>query len=334
MTTLSLFSEPIPITCTQRLGRKKKSNDDMTYIYTDIYQFLTSQEHCTACSLLSESPQAQKLSSKICMMIVQQELKKEANLILDIEEKKLNDVPELSFSEHSSASLSKICHVGSACLHKILSRLRSVVTRNMGKMKSENKLERDCNYKLHRLLKGLRVSEDCALETTSIPESMYEIEYKQGSTRGLLHVSDTVFMFFANAHMFLQKLLSTKAFHFYDDKIHLVCRQKISTNNRLMQDRSRLFAKATTDDDDDQTFACMVDELYGLVVEHFLRISIIEGLHAFKNQIPKTKKQALRSKVIALGEREYKKKRSCTHIDDEGFMFALFVILSAQILQQ
>ena len=152
---------------------------------------------------------------------------------MDIEEKKLNDVPELSFSELSSASLSKIRHVGSVCLHKILSRLRSVVTRNMRKMKSENKLERDWNYKLHRLLKGLRVSEDCALETTSIPESMYEIEYRQGSTRGLLHVSDTVFMFFANAHMFLQKLLSTKAFHFYDDKIHLVCRQKISTNDRL-----------------------------------------------------------------------------------------------------
>lgn len=83
------------------------------------------------------------------------------------------------FLELSSASLSKIRHVAGACLHKIITRLRLVVTRNMGKMGKDNKLERDWNYKLHRLLKGLRISEECALETPSTRESMYEIKYKQ-----------------------------------------------------------------------------------------------------------------------------------------------------------
>ena len=61
----------------------------------------------------------------------------------------------------------------------------------------------------------------------------------------------------------------------------------------------------------------MTDELYGLVMEHFLRISIADGLHAFKTQIPKTKKQALRCKVTALGERECKKKKLSTEEEPE-----------------
>ena len=48
----------------------------------------------------------------------------------------------------------------------------------------------------------------------------------------------------------------------------------------------------------------MVVELYELVAEHFLRISIIEGLHSFKTAIPRQKKQALRSKVTALSEKK------------------------------
>ena len=48
----------------------------------------------------------------------------------------------------------------------------------------------------------------------------------------------------------------------------------------------------------------MVVELYELVAEHCLRISIIDVLHSFKTAIPWKRKQALLSKVTALSERK------------------------------
>ena len=275
------------------IRRKKRTNEDITTIYSEAYEFLTSQEHCAACTSLQDIPKPQKLSSKLFFWLLENEFKKEADVIVAREEAKLNKESWVPFAQLSSAALAKIRHVASACLHKILSRLRAIVVRNLGRSSVQSKSQRDWSYKLHRLLKGLRISEESAIKTTSIPESMYEIEFRQGPTRGLLHVSDQVFLFFSNAHIFLQRFLSAKAFHVFDNKIHLICRQNLFTNDSLLQEWNRLFAPGSPDDDDN-TFNCMTDELYGLVMEHFLRISIADGLHAFKIQIPKTKKQALR----------------------------------------
>lgn len=62
------------------------------------------------------------------------------------------------------------------------------------------------------------------------------------------------------------------------------------------------------------------EELYGFVVEHFLRICLIEGLQQFKSVIPKKKKQAIRTKITALSERETapKKKSKTTHKSEEA----------------
>ena len=53
-----------------------------------------------------------------------------------------------------------------------------------------------------------------------------------------------------------------------------------------------LFADSE-DNNDDDIFNSMVVELYELMAEHYLRISIIDGLHSFKTAIPRKKKQAL-----------------------------------------
>ena len=58
------------------------------------------------------------------------------------------------------------------------------------------------------------------------------------------------------------------------------------------------------DNNDDDIFNSMVVELYEIVAEHCLRISIIDVLHSFKTAIPRKKKQALLSKVTALSERK------------------------------
>ena len=64
-----------------------------------------------------------------------------------------------------------------------------------------------------------------------------------------------------------------------------------------------LFADSE-DNNDDDIFNSMVVELYELVAEHCLRISIIDGLYSFKTAIQRKKKQALRSKITTLSERK------------------------------
>ena len=306
------------------MQKRKKSKDDIAIIYTDVNDFLTSSDHQLACMRLSESPKPQKLSTKLFLWLLDSELKKAAELIVSKDESKLKEVQSeaTSPSQLSSAASSKIRHLAGACLHKIISRMRSIVSHNLGKSSVRSRTQRDWGFKLHRLLKGLRVSEETVLKSTTIPESMYEIEFRQGPSRGLMHVSDDVYLFFCHLHIFLQQFLSAKAFHVFDNRIHLICRQKLLKNEDLKQKWTSLFAQPSStgddNDDEDDTFNGMTDELYGMVTEHYLRISIAESLHMFKTQIPKTKKQALRSKVTALGERDCKKKKKVISEGEEG----------------
>jgi hypothetical protein len=45
------------------------------------------------------------------------------------------------------------------------------------------------------------------------------------------------------------------------------------------------------------------------ITEHFVRIAFVDALKAFKASVPRKKKQALRSKIKAIGERDNKKKK-------------------------
>ena len=81
------------------------------------------------------------------------------------------------------------------------------------------------------------------------------------------------------------------------ESVQLVARDEI-LNNQGLKTWLDLFGA----NEDDETNTSMIVELYELVTEHFLRISIVEGLQLLKASIPR-KKQALRSKVTALSER-------------------------------
>ena len=51
-------------------------------------------------------------------------------------------------------------------------------------------------------------------------------------------------------------------------------------------------------------------ELYQSITEHFIRLFIVDSLKLFRSSIPRKKKQALRTKVQALGERNGVKRKT------------------------
>ena len=85
---------------------------------------------------------------------------------------------------------------------------------------------------MHRLLK-LLISEEQVLKENQVPESLSEIEYRQGPSRGLFHVSDDVFQFLVKLHNLTQQLVTHGVFHLACESIHLVARGHVFNNQEL-----------------------------------------------------------------------------------------------------
>ena len=83
---------------------------------------------------------------------------------------------------------------------------------------------------MHRLLKLLQIIEEQVLKETQVPDSICEIEYRQGTSRGLFHVCDDVFKFFVKIHNLTQKFVTHGACHLAGETIHLVARVQIFNN--------------------------------------------------------------------------------------------------------
>ena len=117
--------------------------------------------------------------------------------------------------------------------------------------------------------------------------------------------------------------------HLHLDNIPLECRHFILENNLLLQQWIDLF-EYIEEGDENEVFLIVLIELFEVVTEYFLRISLSEAITKFKEAIPRTKKQALCSKIQALSERSErttegggKKQRLCI-FENENVAGAVF----------
>ena len=296
------------------LKKKTKTNDDFARVMKQANGYLTSEIHATTSSEnLPESPKPQKLSTKLYQWILHKEIQSSSSRIVKQQTEKFEG--QDTTTAVSDVGKSKIRYLAGACIHKIVSRLSLNVLRKIGKPGTKSRAQRDWDFRRYRLLRSLRITEEEAMKVTAEPDSMHEIQNKQGPSRGLLHVSDNVFLFFMDVNAFLRKLLSTDAFHLYVDSIYALTRTKLFTNEDLLDQWIDLFSVRSSEETDalgtrdDEVFVDLLTELYELVVEYFLRIAVVDGLHEFKSIIPRKKKQALRSKVTALCDREAAPKK-------------------------
>lgn len=160
-------------------------------------------------------------------------------------------------------------------------------------------------YRKQAMLKSFRIKE--GIEEGQ--QSLQEIEYKQGPIRGLTIVSrESMFSFFKPLHNTVQRKLTTDHFHIFPD-LHNVCRN-VDSNMTLADEWIALFndVEVTDEEIDNEFFLTLIMELYRDITEHFIRISSVDALKNSKIYVPLKKKQALRSKVQALGKRKDPKK--------------------------
>ncbi|KAJ8318222.1 hypothetical protein KUTeg_003313, partial [Tegillarca granosa] len=278
--------------------------------YVDLNKFLSSVEYNNACKKLFQvhglSKQQNKLCTKLMFWLMDKQIDMKAQQIVAAQKEALDtkDTPDI---QHSSAGQAKIRYIAGVCINKISSRLKNSVIRKIGKTSKKSKIARMLDYKKQKLLQNFRIKEDEAPGPGET--SMAEIQNKQGPTRGLTIVSDDVFQFFIKLNSFLQKKSTLEYFHLYGENIFQHCRNIIDSNDELIQDWISLFG-GVEDNIEDEIFLTLIMELFKDVTEHFVRVAFVDALKLFKQTVPRKKKQALRSKLTALGERDEKRKKS------------------------
>lgn len=85
------------------------------------------------------------------------------------------------------------------------------------------------------------------------------------------------------------------------------CRNLLLGNEELLEIWLNLFQPLETDDREDEIFMSLLLDLFADVIDYFIKLALVDAMKEFKELIPRKKKQALRSKITALGEREGQK---------------------------
>lgn len=97
------------------------------------------------------------------------------------------------------------------CIQRIGKRILESVLRKMGKTSKKTTIIRKLEYKTQSLLKNFRISEQ---DVTSNQDSMAEIEFNQGPSRGLTIVRDPVYKFFCSVKFCCTEELDARTFSF------------------------------------------------------------------------------------------------------------------------
>lgn len=256
-----------------------------------------------------------KLSTKLAYWLMDKEIEKRAR---DIVQKQKIEAGQLEItSTLSSVAKGKIRYLAGACIQRVNKRIKASVLRLVGKCGKKSRTLRKLNYKKQAMLKSFRVSEQ---DVDTSEDTMNEIQYKQGPSHGLTIVSEPVYNFFVMLNQVTQKSLSAKHFHLYYEDLHTKCRDAVDSDNTLIDTWISLFQNVNLGADseiEDELFLTLIMERFRDVTEHFVRIAFVDALRHFKTTVPRKKKQALRTKVQALGDRdESAAKAKKTKVDE------------------
>lgn len=300
------------------INDQPKSPQQWTQSFTKLNSFVLNDQHLMSVEKLFQqcvTNMENKLSTKLAYWLMDKEIEKRAR---DIVQKQKMEAEQLEItSTISSVAKVKIRYLAGACIQRVNKRIKASVLRLVGKCGKKSRTLRKLNYKKQAMLKSFRVSEQ---DVDTSEDTMNEIQYKQGPSHGLTIVNEPVYNFFVMLNQVIQKSLSAKHFHLYYEDLHTKCRDAVDSDNTLIGTWISLFQNVNLGADseiEDELFLTLIMELFRDVTEHFVRIAFVDALRHFKTTVPRKKKQALRTKVQALGDRdESAAKAKKTKVDE------------------
>ncbi|KAK3105793.1 hypothetical protein FSP39_005852 [Pinctada imbricata] len=168
-----------------------KTNEEFTNFYKAVNKFLCSPEHKSSFAQFTQCRKPQKMSTKLVFWLIDNYLYDKSQAVI----KRQMEVSKPVVDVPSAALKAKLRYLAGACITKISQRLKTAVNRKLNASSMKTKSQRQSLYEKYSLLDGLFVSEQDIKESTRMPCTLSEIEYKQGPSRGLRNVSDAMLMF-------------------------------------------------------------------------------------------------------------------------------------------
>lgn len=207
----------------------------------------------------------------------------------------------------------KIRYIAGACMAKVKTKLQASISTKLFNATPQAKVTRERLHAMVNKLNAMRPLEATIMDESEDQASLDEVNFRQGPSRGLTHVSDHVFSFYLHLYRAVQPFTSVQGIHANLSQTLSAARASLQSNAELCLLWEQLFVaeekneadennqdeEEPLDPDDMQSeiLSGMLYELYCMVTEHYLRIALYEGLQTFKSTIPKKRKQALRSQL-------------------------------------
>lgn len=319
-TTLPHFLNALYTKCKELMGKPKA---DYSSIFTSLNAHALSHEFMADMKNLFGTSSISKAENKICCRML---MKCMDTLISEkvspIVQEQLKEAEAVA-SEQKGTTLQlsapirrKIRYIAGACVKHVKVQVEKSLSSKLHIATEEARVSRASLYRQQRFLSSLRIHESEVTTTTADPESLGEVESKQGQSHGLTHVSDEAFDFFLALYLSLQPKHSAPFFHLYDSELFNHTRSLLFKDDDLLKRWFALFPgeEATPHDPvcavEVEMIAEMKLDMYHQLVEYFMKISFSENLFNFKIKIPKKKKQALRPMLQSKQGTGQKRKRT------------------------
>lgn len=283
---------------------------DFTKLYKDVNVFLCSDMHMIICkevfNVSTVTEIENRISTKLFRWVLKNEIAKRAKEVEEMQAETLRDINVVV--GESVVAAGKIRYLAGACIVNIQKNLKTTVLNSLAQRGQKSKLARTIAYKKRKLLATLRISEEDAMQKSNFPESLAEVQFRQENKKQMFHVCDEVFNFFMSLNKKVQVHLLKESFHFHGQFLHDKCRTQLVNDTALTQQWLSLFSgeepKNEIDENAVEIFSTLLIELYQNIANYFFKVALSNAIKEFKASIPRTKKQALRVKIQALGERK------------------------------
>ena len=129
--------------------------------------------------------------------------------------------------------------------------------------------------------------------------SFSELSRKERHAGALTVVTDEVLAFFIKVFHKIQPLLSESGLHLHSDHLHRMARRQLHNDIDLVSDCLGLasFSEQVESEYGIDFITALMMDIFQEMTDHFVKIVISDRMVVLKDQIPKTKKQALRAKL-------------------------------------
>ena len=219
------------------------SRQKFTLVTGKFHQLLGSEVYAEYISGLWDTTEYSRVRKSISTQIAIEIYWKFMDHLSNVVKQEIDMTPiQFNVQEMSAAGRAKLRHVGAWAVRKVLEKARNYVRQNIF-TENSNTLQKvyQQQYICELLEEYIVVPFSQIEKTTKFPETLEVTENRQYRSRGLLHIGDSVYMFFITLESLCVSLVNSAKLSVHRENIVQAAYEEIAKNNSLKLDWKKCF---------------------------------------------------------------------------------------------